>query len=654
MAKLTDMGERYTILEALGSGGFGSVYKAHDTMLDRDVALKRLYKSLGEDELRAQLLREARVLATMQHPNIVAIYDISSMADSDDIVMELLQGVSLDKLVKRHLLQMSDFKNVACQILQALASAHAAGVLHCDVKPENIMLCLASEDHYEAKIYDFGMSPTPGEQGKTTKLLGSIYVMAPELFNGGQPSAQSDLYALGCVLYYLLAGEYPFLGDSSVQVMASHITGNYVPVSEYRPDLSHELCSWLDSMLQKDTAERFESCKKALSGLAAIELKEKEAEFTLPTALKLEGKNSRLVRNISVESVTTGQVTELSNTTTVFLSNTYSHSSPVGEKPALPARAIKKAKSPIDTAEEQMLPDGAEWYFTIGDGIKGPVSLEQLNKLCHEDKVTEATLVWHALLGDWVTAAICAETKAVFDTKKQIIHIQEVEKAAADEAEANEAARNEVTSNEATKVQVISGFGLEVWLVFSATIPTIILSIIYPDILHYIMAIYLLVILAVGLSAARVYQMRQGAKWFCAIPVIGDLYHAITRPNARNTLCAVMVIVGSIGMVIMGCGEAKAIEYRHSMAQADSDRLDYAYLKIKELSKTLVVSDLPTPAVVDDTTPVVVVEAVPTPVVVESGDSKPTSEPIEKPKGREFSSDKKRGIRNFSDRLKNQ
>ena len=640
MATRISMEERYTILEALGSGGFGSVYKAHDTMLHREVALKRLDKSLGEDELREQLLREARVLAAMQHPNIVSIYDISSKTDCDDIVMELLQGVSLDKLVKRHLLQMSDFKNVAGQILQALASAHAAGVLHCDIKPENIMLCLASEDHYEAKIYDFGMSPPPGEKGTTTKLLGSIYVMAPELFDGGQPTPQTDLYALGCVLYYLLVGVYPFQGDSSVQVMASHITGNYVSVAQYRPDISPALCFWLDSLLGKDLSERVESCKKALSELVAIELsQQEEVEMTLPTTLILEGMNSRLIRNISVESLAVGKDLDLPKKASIFLSNSFSHSSPVGERPAVPNTGTKNTKSAIDKGEDQILPEDAEWYFTIGDKIKGPVSLDQLNKLCHQEKVTEATLVWHALLGDWVTAASCAETKAAFLTNKQQAQ-EEIAKLEAAKLE-DESEKEEV--EQTLKKEAIAWLGPEVWVIFAAMILTIILSVIYSDIRHYIVGLYLFVVLAVGLSAARVYQMRQGAKWFSVIPVVGDLYHAVTRPNTRITLCTIMVIAGCTGMVIMGYGEAKALEFRHSMAQANSDGLSYAYLNTQKQAEKLVEAEAPIPVLVVETTPVVEKLAEPEEAVIDVK---------KKSQIREFSAETGTGLRAFSGKVK--
>ena len=634
------MGERYTILETLGSGGFGSVYKAHDAMLHRDVAIKRLDKSSGKDELREQLLSEARVLATMQHANIVSIYDISSKADCDEIVMELLQGVSLDKLVTRHLLQPSDFRNVAGQILRALTSAHAVGVLHCDLKPENIMLCLA-EDHYEAKVYDFGMSPPPGEEGSSKKLLGSIYVMAPELFSGVQPSPQSDLYALGCVLYFLLVGEYPFLGDSSVQIMASHITGNYIPLTEYRSDLSPSLCGWLDSLLDKDPLERINCCKTALLELGNIQLAENEVELTLSTTLKLEGQNSRLIRNISLDSLAVGELAMSSNNSTAFLSNSFSHSSPVAEKPALPNSGASKVKLAIDKGDQQLLPENAEWYFTIGDKVKGPVTLEQLIKLCNAEKVTNSTLVWHSLLGDWVAAESCSETKSAFQEKQQKMD----EETARQNVAIVEAEIEEKDVELVAKKEELAWLGPEMWLVFAAMLATIISCVIYPEIRHYIISLYLFVVLAVGMSAARIYQMRQGAKWYSAIPVIGDLYHAITRPNTRNTLCSVMVIAGTAGMVIMGLGEAKAIENQHALGQVNSIEFSHSYLKntqkptpIDVIQEVVVVEELAEPEVVAAP----IVEK--TPVI-----EKPVAK--EKPKVRQTPTHL-RGLREFSGKAK--
>ena len=631
---LKHMAERYTILEALGSGGFGSVYKAHDTMLHRDVAIKRLDKSSGEDELREQLLREARVLATMQHPNIVSIYDISSKNDCDEIVMELLQGVSLNQLVKRHLLQPSDLRNVAGQILKALAAAHAVGVLHCDLKPENIMLCLA-DNYYEAKVYDFGMSPPPGEEGGLTKLLGSIYVMAPELFNGEQPNAQSDLYALGCVLYYLLVGEYPFLGDSSVQVMASHITGNYIQLSELRPDISPYLCEWLNGLLEKDPDKRIGGCKAALEALEKIELAKEESELTMSTTLELESKNSRLIRNISMESLSLGGEVA-GNNTTAFMSNSFSHSSPVAVKPALPEVSSEKAKSPIDKDDEPVLPEDAEWYFTAGEKVKGPVSLEQLNKLCHEEKVTATTLVWHSLLGDWVTAESCAETKAAFHEKQK----KADEEIARIEAARIQAEQDEKEEEVVLKKQAISWLGSEVLIVFSALLITIIFCIIYPNIVHYIIGLYLFVILVAGMAAARVYQIRQGAKWYSTIPVIGDVIYAITRPNTRNTLCAIMIVAGTIGMIIMGYSEAKAIESRSASEMANNGVIISARLQKNQQSEAEEVdgNTAEKPAQAADTNQVPKVE-------------KPVSaEPI-KPKGREFPTELK-GLREFSEKKK--
>ncbi|MGJ8674123.1 protein kinase domain-containing protein [Rubritalea sp.] len=547
--------ERYTILSPLGSGGFGSVYKAKDTMLHRDVALKRLDKGTEGDALREQLLREARVLASMQHPNIVSIYDITSHDEYDEIVMELLQGVSLDALVSRHLLQPSDFKNVACQILQALSASHNAGVLHCDVKPENIMLCMSSDDHYEAKVYDFGMSLPVEEQESVGKgkLMGSIYVMAPELFSGEQPSEQSDLYALGCVLYFLLTGAYPFQGDNAVQIMASHIKGEYMLLHEVRQDLPEELSQWLSSLLKPNKKQRSTSSKAVLLELRDIELSNKDPEFTLSTSLKLEQNNSRVVRSISVESLTQTSEKSSGGNTTIFLSNNFSYSAPVGVKPSYPEQDRKIAANIGELAEALELPKDAEWYFTIVDKVKGPVSLAQLTKLCVDGKVIEETLIWHALLGDWVTASNCVETKVGFQEKRRLAR----EAQARLEAEA--VLREERILEEVQELKRASyaWFGSEVLIVFLAGIIALVFGLIYPEIWHYALAAYMFVLFFVGFVGGRLYQMRSSMKWLSfglLVPFLSDALYAISRPSTRSTLCTLMVFAGGIGLCMMGYG----------------------------------------------------------------------------------------------------
>ncbi|MFC4993822.1 protein kinase domain-containing protein [Rubritalea tangerina] len=556
-------GERYRIIEPLGSGGFGSVYKAHDTMLHRDVAVKRLDRGVGEDALREQLLREARVLATMQHPNIVSIYDISTQEDFDEIVMELLVGVSLDKLVKRHLLQPSDFQTVGIQILQALSAAHQAGVLHCDVKPENIMLCLASDDRYEAKVYDFGMSlPTAEEQeAAKTKLMGSIYVMAPELFSGEKPSEKSDLYALGCVLYYILTGVYPFTGDNSIQVMAAHIKGEYPCPRELRSDVSEELAQWLARLLRRGDVEAYTSAKEALNELKLVALTQKEDEFTLST--ESEGRNSRLVRAITVESLAQSDEGSSGKNSTAFLSNSFAYAKPVGKKAVRANTQDSEVKSSIESEEELVLPSDAEWYFTIKDKVKGPVSVEQLKKLCLEGKVTADTLVWHELLGDWVAASSCAETKAAFENKLEKEQEEETQRIEAQRAA--EARHEEVIQEE--KRERYAWLGIEVLIVVLAGLVTLVFSLMYPDVWQYGVATYFLTILAVGMSASRIYQLRNGQKWSVFVPFIGDLYHAATGKNTRALLSAMMVVTGGLGLATFFYGEAKALEARIALGQ---------------------------------------------------------------------------------------
>lgn len=559
---MKEMG-RYRIEQTLGSGGFGSVYKAHDTRLHRDVALKRLDKGQCEDSLREQLMKEARVLAAMQHPNIVSVYDVSSHEAFDEIVMELAVGVSFDRLVKRHLLLQYDFRHIARQVLNALSAAHKVGVLHCDLKPENIMLCMTNDDQYEVKMYDFGLShPVSKEEAsKSSKLMGSIYVMAPELFCGEQPSEQSDIYALGCLFYYLLTGAYPFYGDTSVLVMAMHISGNYAPLSEIRSDLSVEFCAWIDSLLAKDKSQRAVNCREALTQLNALVLPQQESEFTLSTDLELELKSSRVVRSISADSLALKDGENVEAPQTPLKNNHSTHSAPMKSQMSVGVGINKAAPVGLTKEAKANLPEGAEWYFSNGEVIKGPVTLDQLRNLCSTSTVEPNTLLWHPSYGEWIFAASCADTMGSFGTTK--------------EPELDDLLQNvEWQDVKLAKVPVI---GSEVLILILGALVVAGFLFFNPKFLPLIIAVYALVLFFVGFISSRLCQLRSGVLWFvfCLIvPVFGDVVHAIMKPSFRVVVCALMFIVGGLSFSLIYLGGEKS-----QIAERPTTDLDVKFLK---------------------------------------------------------------------------
>ncbi len=531
-------GQRYRLKSTLGTGGFGSVYKAYDSKLNREVALKRLNKGACQESIRAQLMDEARVLATLQHPNIVAIYDVSSHKEFDEIVMELIVGITLRTFVQRHLLQPNDFKHIAAQILHGLAASHKAGVLHCDIKPENIMLCLSPDDQYELKIFDFGISESMEnvDPSESFTLVGSVNVMAPELFDRQKPTEQSDIYALGCLFYYLLTGSYPFVGASSLQVMAAHLKGKFRPLSEIRADLDKDFCVWVESFMKVDPAERVSSCTAALDQLLKFEFSEKIGVFTLPTDLEFQSSNSRVVRTLTRRSLALESDSD-SQGSTRFLTNTITHSLGISKSAK---QVLEETDEDLDdpfSPRAKLLPDNAEWYFTKGDAAKGPVSLDQLYRLVEQDKIEADNMVWHPHYGEWVHAFSVAELKPFFPEK------------AGDES----SKKGKVLPSKQE-----SWFGLDLVIALIAGIGVAVWIFITPDMIMEALAIYAIILTFTGLISSRVHQFKASIGWFVlclVLPFIGDIIYAMVKKSPRVTLCVSMLCVGAIATTVIGASE---------------------------------------------------------------------------------------------------
>jgi serine/threonine protein kinase len=248
---------RYRIVRPLGEGGMARVYLAHDELLGRDVAVKVLARRLAEDaESVERFRREARSAASLSHPNIVAVHDTGQTEDGDRfIVMEYVPGGTLkDPIREKGPLPPGEAASVALQVARALAAAHARGVIHRDIKPQNVLLTGSGE----AKVADFGIARAAGSATLTGTGLGpgTARYVSPEQAKGEPVTPQSDLYSLGVVLYEMLTGELPFDAESPIGVAMKHI--NEVP----RPpkQLLDSVPEWLDELtvrlLAKDPADR--------------------------------------------------------------------------------------------------------------------------------------------------------------------------------------------------------------------------------------------------------------------------------------------------------------------------------------------------------------------------------------------------------------
>lgn len=262
---------RYIVDRELGRGGVGAVHLAYDVQLERWIAIKRIHADSHEALTRSQAaIAEAKRLASIQHPNIVTVFDFVSEGDDVFVIMEFLPGHTLDELPGP--LSVPDFLNLARQALEGLDAAHAHGMIHRDIKPGNIMLTGLASGGFQVKLLDFGLAKvidTPAMQtiDHSGSLLGSIHTMAPEQFEQLPLDQRTDLYSLGCVLYRALTLSEAFSGDTVAAVMNSHLQHRFEPLSVRRPDVPPAVSAWLEKMFARDPSERPASAREALAEL---------------------------------------------------------------------------------------------------------------------------------------------------------------------------------------------------------------------------------------------------------------------------------------------------------------------------------------------------------------------------------------------------
>lgn len=248
--------QRYELEELIGGGGMADVYKARDCLLNRPVAVKILHEEFKQDkEFVDKFQREAQAAARLSHPNIVNIYDVG-VADGDHyIVMEYVPGRTLkDRIRQEEHLSVSESLRVAREIAEALAHAHANNLVHCDIKPHNILMM--ADGH--AKVADFGIARAVTESTMTYSgnVIGSVHYFSPEQAKGTMITPKSDVYSLGVVLYEMLTGKLPFTGDNPVSIAVKHLQEEPVPVRQIDPAIPPVVEAIVSKAMSKDPAMR--------------------------------------------------------------------------------------------------------------------------------------------------------------------------------------------------------------------------------------------------------------------------------------------------------------------------------------------------------------------------------------------------------------
>ena len=271
---------RYELLEVIGSGGMAVVYKAKCHRLNRLVAVKVLKSDLAEDaDFRRRFRDESQAVAMLSHPNIVSVYDVSR-GETEYIVMELIDGITLKQYMeKRGQLNWREALHFITQIMKALAHAHSRGIIHRDIKPQNIMVLRDGS----VKVADFGIACLANSANTLTQeALGSVHYMSPEQARGDRTDARSDIYSAGVVLYEMLTGRLPFEGDSAVSVAIQHLSSVPLSPREINPDVPEALELICMKAMASELEKRYASADEMLADLEEFRKNpEVDLDFTI-------------------------------------------------------------------------------------------------------------------------------------------------------------------------------------------------------------------------------------------------------------------------------------------------------------------------------------------------------------------------------------
>ena len=268
MSRKNVIANRYEVVQHIGQGGMADVFRGVDTILNREVAIKILRADLSTDAVSIlRFEREAQAATALAHPNIVEIYDVGDYKGHHYIVMEFVPGRTLKQVIRaRGPLLKEEAVDIMKQLTSAVSEAHSKGIIHRDIKPQNVIV----KADGSVKILDFGIATAKGSMQLTqaNNVMGSVHYLAPELAKGEQASAQSDIYALGIVLYEMLAGDVPFKADQAVQVALRHMRDPMPSLREANPTVPQSIENIVIRATAKDPNKRYRSCREMWQDLS--------------------------------------------------------------------------------------------------------------------------------------------------------------------------------------------------------------------------------------------------------------------------------------------------------------------------------------------------------------------------------------------------
>ncbi len=301
------IGDRYEIIEKIGSGGMADVYKSRCRKLNRLVAIKFLKPEYSSDNTFVTKFRgEAESCAGLTHPNIVSVYDVGDEGDLHYIVMELVEGITLKRYIeKKGQLDIKEAVGIAIQIAQGLEAAHAKKVIHRDIKPQNIILSREGK----VKVADFGIAKaatTTNTIRETT--IGSVHYLSPEQARGGYNDERSDIYSLGITMYEMLAGKVPYSGDNNVSIALLHINGVATPLSELNQNITPAVEKIVRKCMSKKPERRYSSAAELIRDLKAS-ITNPSGEFVTMTAAVVTDSPTRHLSTDEVRQIKNGAKT---------------------------------------------------------------------------------------------------------------------------------------------------------------------------------------------------------------------------------------------------------------------------------------------------------------------------------------------------------